>query len=1019
MNIAQYSITKRTVTLFLSLLILIGGTAAYFQMGKLEDPEYTIKTAVVITRYPGATPSEVEEEVTDVIETAVQQLGQVDEVRSLSREGISTIYVDIKDTYTGKDLPQIWDELRRKVNGARSLLPPGVGEPFVNDDYGDVYGVYFALSGEGYSYKELKEYADFLKRELLLVKDVARVAIQGDQREVIYVEISRAKMATMGISPDAIYGVLNQQNTISQVAKTSVGDEYLRIDPTGGLRSVEDIGDLVIGGGPSGALVHLRDVATVTRSYMDPPYSLMRFNGKAALGIGISTVSGGNVVEMGQAVKEKLAMLEGQAPLGMVLERIYLQSDRVTIAINGFLINLAEALGIVIALLVVFMGWHSGLLIGGVLLLTIGATFLTMQFMGIFLQRISLASLIIALGMLVDNAIVITEGIMVKIHTGMDRFKAAGQTAKETMWPLLGATIIAILAFSAIGLSPDSVGEYCRSLFQVVGISLLWSWILALTLTPLLCHMLIPEKDGGPQEDPYGGKFFNLYRNFLKTRLNRRWQTMMVMAGFLFVAIWGFGFIDKTFFPDSDLPLLKVDFRNPESVSIEKTSKDMEKIEDYLIRQGEVESVSTFVGGGALRFMLSYSPPDASSNMGQILVRVKDFKDLGSIIERTRNYLTENFPDSLPMTDLMPLGPPGGGVEVRFRGYDPAILRELSNQAKAIMADDPYAIDVRDTWNERVKVLRPQILEKQARLVGLTRPDINRALQTAFSGYPIGIYREGNDLLPIVSRYPEKDRGGIEDLDKVQVWNANTNRVIPLGSVMSGLRTEYEDPVIWRKNRVRTITAQCDAKTGTTNVMLFNRLKPLLENIILPQGYTMEWGGEHENSSDAQAGLSKMLPISLLLMVTILVVLFNALRQPLIIILCLPLAIIGVAAGLLLTGQPFSFMALLGFLSLTGMLIKNAIVLIDQIDLEIRSGKERFDAVLDSAVSRLRPVMMASMTTVLGMIPLIWDILFAPMAATIMFGLTFGTVLTLIVVPVLYALFFRIDEPVKEEPEAV
>lgn len=1015
MNIAQYSIKKRTATLFLSLLILLGSAYAYFQMGKLEDPEYTIKTAVVVTAYPGATPLEVEEEVTDVLETAIQQMGQVDEVRSLSQEGLSTIYVDMKDTYTAKELPQIWDELRRKVNDAKIQLPPGVYDPIVNDDYGDVYGVYFALTGEGFTYRELKDHADFLKRELLLVQGVAKVEIQGDQQEVIYVEISRAKMATLGISPDAIFGTLNQQNTLSPVAKVTVGNEYLRLDPTGRLNSVEDIGDLVIGGGPSGSLVHLRDVATIKRGYADPPANIMRFNGKPALGIGISTVSGGNVVEMGQAVKTRIAELGGQAPLGMQLERIYLQSDRVTASINGFLINLAEALVIVIALLVIFMGLHSGLLIGGILLLTIAATFLTMHLWGIFLQRISLASLIIALGMLVDNAIVITEGIMVKMQRGMDGFEAAGKTAEETMWPLLGATIIAILAFSAIGLSPDSVGEYCHSLFQVVGISLMWSWVLALTVTPLLCYMLMKKNDNETVTDPYGGRFFTLYRNFLKTRIRHKWQTMIIMAALLAVAIWGFGFVDNTFFPDSDLPIYTVEFRNPESVSIEKTSRDMAEIEKYLLEQDEVESVSSFVGTSALRFMLSYSPPDTSANMGQILVRLKDFNDLNGMIARTRTYLSENFPDSLPLADLIPLGPGGGGVEVRFRGNDPAVLRKLSNQAKEIMRNEPTAIDVRDTWYERVKVLKPQILEKQARLVGLSRPGINRALQTAFSGYTIGIYRENNDLLPIVSRFPEKDRGGIQDLENVQIWNAGTNSVIPLSSVMTGLETVYEDPIIWRKNRVRTITSQCDAKPGNTNSVLFEKLKPRLEDIALPEGYTMEWGGEYENSAEAQEGLNRMLPLSLILMVTILVVLFSAIRQPVIIILCLPLAIIGVTAGLLITGQPFSFMALLGFLSLTGMLIKNAIVLIDQIDLEIREGKEPFNAIIDSAVSRMRPVMMASMTTVLGMVPLIWDVLFAPMAATIMFGLTFATILTLVIVPVLYALFFRIHNP--EIPE--
>lgn len=1009
MNIASFAIKKKTVTLFLTVLIVLGGLWAYGRLGKLEDPEFTIKTAVVITAYPGATPLEVEEEVTDAIETAVQQLGQVKRVRSISQEGMSTVYVDIKDTFTARDLPQIWDELRRKVTDGQRNLPPGAGPSLVNDDYGAVYGVYFALTGEAYTMEELRRTADFLRKELLLVEGVARVEIGGIQREAVFVEIARATLSQLGIPLSQIVQSLQAQNLVVTTGKVDVGTERLRIDPTGAFTSVDQIGGLLLRGS-TGNLIRLSDVATISREAMTPPQSLMRFDGKPALGLGVANVAGGNVVVMGKAVKSRLAELEAQVPLGMDLGLIYYQADTVQEAINNFVVNLIEAVAIVIALLLVFMGLRSGLLIGAVLLLTILATFVAMKIMAIDLQSISLGALIIALGMLVDNAIVVADGMLVRIESGEEREKAAAEVVSQAQLPLLGATFIAILAFAPIGLSPDSTGEFCRTLFLVVGISLFLSWILAVTVTPLLGVMTLRASPGKEGKDPYGGRLYSLYRSALTFCLRRRLLTVAVTAGLLTLALIGFGHVPQAFFPDASSPQFTMDFWWPQGTRIEETSAQIEAVEDFLQERPETESVSTFIGQGALRFVLNYTPGDPGSNYAQIVVKAKDAHFTPDLMAAAREFATRNLPEVEPRIKAFAKGTSSGAkIQTRFVGSDSDVLHRLGEEVRDLMIADGRTINIRNDWENRVKVLRPLIDEARARQAGLSRPDIAQALELAFGGSRAGLYREGDRLIPIIGRFPADERDDIEALPDTPIWSPLLGRYIALSQVMGQLATVAEDPIIRRRNRMKTLTVECDPSDGDANALL-ERLRPHVEAIPLPTGYRMEWGGEYESSRDAQKGLMGMIPLGFLAIVIILVVLFNGLRETALILLCLPLSLIGMTAGLLLMGEPFSFMALLGFLSLAGMLIKNAIVLLDQFNLEIGQGKPRLQAVIDSSVSRTRPVLMAALTTVLGMIPLYFDDLFASMAVTIMFGLTFATVLTLIVVPVLYVLFFRIGE---------
>lgn len=999
MNLAEFSIRKSTVTWFFTVLIVIGGIWAYGGLGKLEDPAFTIKTAVIITPYPGASPLEVENEVTSLIESAAQKLGQTDKVRSLSKEGLSMVYVDIKPAYTARDLPQIWDELRRKVTDAQGSLPPGAGPSRVNDDYGDVFGVYYALTGEGYTFRELEDHADFLRRELLLVEGVANVEIAGIQPETIFVEIDRSRMAQLGIGAGEIFGILQAQNAVTGAGSAEVGPERIRIDPSGYFSSVDSLSNLLLRGG-EGRSIRLGDLAEITRGYIDPPMTAMRYNGRPALGLGISNVDGGNVINIGKAVHKRIQELESRTPLGMELGLIYYQPDTVADSIRDFVTNLLEALAIVIGILLIFMGIRSGLLIGFILLLTILATFIAMKILGIDLHSISLGALIIALGMLVDNAIVVADGILVRVQGGSHGREAAVEVVKQTQAPLLGATIIAAIAFAPIGLSPDSTGEFCRSLFQVVGISLLLSWVLAVTVTPLAAAAVLRGNAGGEPSDPYGSRFYAAYRRFLSLCLARRRAVLLLTAALTAASFIGFGYVDKSFFPPSSTPMFTVDFWTQRGTSLEATMAEVVRMEEFLLSRPGAETVSSYAGEGALRFILTYTPDTPASNYGHLIVTAKDSGAAETLKGELASFVRENQPHLDPRIRSFAKGTGGGAkVQVRFLGKDPAALRRAAGEAARIYASDQDAINIRNDWGERTKVIRPELTDS-VQLLGLTRRDVAAAVKMAFSGVTAGLYREGEKLLPIVARLPGAERGSVESLDETQVWSPLNRRYIPLAQFVSRIATVAEDSFIYRINRMKAITVECDSGTERPGA-LFNRVRPRVEALGLPQGVEMEWGGEYENSQKAQGGLMGMIPLGFLGIVIILVMLFNGFRQPLIILLCLPLSVMGLTVGLLLTGKSFDFMALLGFLSLAGMLIKNAIVLIDQIDLETGMGKPPLEAIIDSGVSRTRPVMMASLTTVLGMVPLYFDVLFSSMAVTIMFGLTFATVLILVVVPVL------------------
>ena len=1005
-----------------TLLLLIGGSVSYFDLGQLEDPEFTLKKAMVITMYPGASPQQVEEEVTFPLENAIQQLPYVDYVTSISSNGKSQISVEMKSTYRKEQLRQIWDEMRRKINDLSPSLPSGVYPSTILDDFADVYGVMYSVTGDGYSYDELKDYVDFLKRELVLVKGVSKVTVAGEQQPQVMVEVSTRKLAQLGIAPSHIFQLLQSQNTVSNAGKIRVGDESIRLHPTGEFKDVKELETLLISKPGASELIYLGDVAKVYREYAEVPNNVIRYNSQQALLIGVSFMSGVNVVDVGKHIDDHLASLEYQRPHGIDINSVYNQPQEVQKSVDGFIISLLEAIAIVIVVLLLFMGLKSGILIGGILLLTVLGTFIFMKLFAIDLQRISLGALIIALGMLVDNAIVVTEGILINLKRGQTKLKAAVNIVEQTKWPLLGATVIAVTAFAPIGLSSDASGEFAGSLFWVLFISLLLSWITAITLTPFFANLMFKEnefknEEGQEDEDPYKGFIFNGYKAILDLALHFRKTTLILMVVLLCTAVVGFGSVKQSFFPASNTPMFYVDYWQEQGSDIRSTLEGVKKLEEFLQKEDLVEEVTSTTGQGAPRFMLTYAPEKSYPAYGQLIIRVANREAVATVMQTVRDYSNNHALSAQLKIKPMEIGPSTDAkIEARFSGPDPVILRQLAAKAEELIGNDDGAYNIRDDWRARTKMIRPQFNEQKARRLGISKSDLDNVLLTSLSGKQVGVYRDGTQLLPIIARSPANERLNVESVHDLQIYSPVLGVFVPVTQVVDEFIVQWEDSLIMRRDRKRTITimADHDVLGDETPAKLFARIRGPIENMELPRGYELEWGGEFESSSKAQKAIFGSLPLGYLAMFAVTVLLFNSLKQPLVIWATVPLAIIGVSAGLLAMNAPFSFMGLLGLLSLSGMLIKNGIVLVDQINLELREGKSPYEAVFDSGVSRVRPVAMAAITTILGMIPLLFDVFFQSMAVTIMFGLGFATILTLIVVPVLYTVIFRIDyEPRK------
>jgi len=1012
MNIAGYAIQKRTSLWVIILLILLGGYLSYLNIARFEDPEFTIRKAVIITSYAGASAQNVADEVTDPLEAAVQSMQEVKEITSVSKQGRSEVNVEIDLAFskTKAELEQVWDKLRRKVNDAQRSLPSGAGASFVNDDFSDVYALFYAITAPGYSDKQLHDYADFLSKDLALVDGVAKTELLGQRDDRIYIEISSERLENLGVTAEQVYQALQKQNSITVAGEMKAGSMRLPVIPQSAVGSFEQLRNLPLGIGADGQTVKLQDVANVERGYQEPAPFLMAYNGERAIGLGVSNISGGNVVEMGDAVKARLAQLDDQRPVGVSLNPVSIQSDSVRASITDFVSNLVAAVAIVFIVLLAFIGLRSGVIIGFVLLLTVAGTLIIMLMDNIAMQRVSLGALIIALGMLVDNAIVVTDGILVKLKNGEDRYQSVVDVVQSTQWPLLGGTIVGILAFSAIGLSPSDMGEYAGSLFWVILYSMALSWVFSVTLIPILCYQFLTVKQ--TNEAQTEGLILRSYRQVLLGVLRYRKTTGVVLIALFGAAIACASLVPPGFMPDSQRPQFVVDVYLPQGSDITQTAKVLGDIADDVATRDSVTNVTSFIGGGGLRFMLTYSPEPRNSSYGQLLVDVDDESQIAGLINTLQGELTAAHPEAAIKAWKFMLGRGGGKkIEAAFSGPDSAVLRQLAERAKALMTEDADLIAVQDDWRQQMPVVVPVYNHALIQKVGLTSVELNQAIAQTLIGRTVGQYREGDDLIPMVVRAPMDERDRQQVIESINVYSPQLGASVPISELTESVGVVWQDAMIRRVDRQPTIMVQSDPAPGVATTDAFNSNRSKIEAIERPPGYKLTWYGEYKSSNDANEGLAISAPYGFAAMILVVVFMFNAIRQPLVIWLTVPFAVVGVVVGLALFQAAFEFMAILGFLSLIGMMVKNAIVLVDQADTNIRDGVEPLTAVIYASMSRARPVVLGALTTILGVAPLLFDPFFKSMAITIMFGLLFATALTLVVIPLLYAVFFRIRNP--------
>lgn len=1008
MNIARYSLDNTKVIYFFLAILMIGGVLSFDLLGKKEDSPFVIKTAVIITQYPGATPAEVEQLITEPIEREIQSMRRVHKINSESFYGMSKIKIELSPATPPDEMPQMWDELRRKVLNIQPSLPQGASQISVSDDFGDVFGIYYGLTAdEGFSYHDLREWGQKLKTQLVTIDGVQKVALFGEQTEVVNVFITMSKLANSGLNLNTLINTIKSQNSLINTGVKRAGNIELKILADGTYKTLDDIRNQLIVT-ETGQQVRLGDITIVEKGYLDPPSSLIRVNGKRAIGIGISTVPDMDVVKTGEKVKDKLSQLVEMMPVGIELVTLYPENEIAREANNGFILNLIESVVIVILIILLVMGTRAGLLIGSSLLFSIGGTMLIMQFMGVGLNRTSLAAFIIAMGMLVDNAIVVTDNAQILIKKGMKRRDALIKGATSPQWGLLGATLIAIFSFLPLYLAPSAVAEMVKPLFIVLAVSLALSWILALTQTTVFGNFILKEGSGEAVKDPYDTKFYNKFTAVLRELIHHKVLTLVTVIVLFFVSLYIMGAMPQNFFPNMDKPYFRADCFLPEGYSIRESEKILTEIEGYLMKQKEVKNVSLTVGSSPLRYYLASTSFGPKSNFGNLLIEVDDKANSPILEERLNTYVRENYPDVLIRSSLFKLSPAvEASIEIGFIGDNIDTLVALTNRAMKMMRETGMVTDVRNSWGNKVPVWEPAYSQERGQRVGITRQSVAYALKIATNGLSLGDYREKDLFMPILLKEDGLDTKNLDNMKTLPVFTSK-GLTVPLAQVVDSFAYDYNFNVIKRYNRDRVMMAQCDAKRGVNTKAAFAKVLSQVKQMDLPEGYSMKVFGEEETQEESNQALAANMPLTLILMFIVLLLLFRTYRKPTVILLMVPLIFIGVVFGLLVMGKMFDFFALLGVLGLVGMNIKNAIVLVDQIGIEQENGLAPLDAVLQATKSRIVPVTMASGTTILGMLPLLFDAMFGGMAACIMGGLLIASLLTIVVLPVTYCLIFRI-----------
>lgn len=1007
MSLPEYSLKNRKVVWFFLFILLAGGALGFVTLGKKEDSVFVIKSASLVCSYPGATPLEVEQLVTEPIEREVQSMRLVHKITSESYYGLSKILVELDPATRASEIPQLWDELRRKVLNIQPRLPTGASPVTVADDFGDVYGIYYGLSVDGgFTWAELRDWAQRIKTALVTVDGVQKVSLFGEQTPVVNVYVNLAALANFAIRPETIVATIGQQNTIVNSGEKQAGALQIQILEAGTYKGLDDISNQMLTAA-SGKQYRLGDIARVERGYADPPQTLMRVDGRRAVGIGISTEAQVDVVKTGEKIIRVLDGLMRQMPVGMDLTVLYPENRIAQQANATFVLNLAESVAIVILIIMLVMGFRAGVLIGSSLLFSIGGTLLLMQFLGEGLNRTSLAGFIIAMGMLVDNAIVVTDNAQQAMLRGVARRRAVVDGANAPRWSLLGATLIAIFSFLPLYLAPSSVAEIVKPLFVVLALSLLLSWVLALTQTPLFGDFMLRVKPVA--HDPYDTKFYRTFDRILAALLRWRWGVVAGVAALFAAALAVMGLMPQNFFPSLDKPYFRADVLLPEGYNIRDTERNLRTMEEWLHAQPEVKTVSVTMGSTPPRYYLASSSVSLRPNFGNILVELHDKGQTEAVEARFNAYVRAMCPDVWLRSSLFKLSPvPDAAIEFGFIGDDIDTLRRLTQAAEEIMWRTAGTVNIRNSWGNRVPTWLPLYSQMKGQRIGVTRSQMAQGITIATQGYRLGEYREGDQFMPILLKDENIDTYNLTNLQALPIFTP-AGKVYSIEQATDGFRFEYRVGVVKRYNRQRVMKAQCDPGRGVNTMRLYAALRDsVLRGVVLPEGYSMKVFGEQESQQESNSALARYMPLTMVLIFIVLLLLFRNYREPTVILLMIPLIFIGVVLGLAVTGKVFNFFSLLGLLGLVGMNIKNAVVLVEQIGVLRSEGKGAYEALTAATRSRIVPVAMASGTTILGMLPLLFDSMFGAMAATIMGGLLVATLLTVCVLPVVYAIFYNI-----------
>lgn len=990
------------------LLIIFGGVSTFFSIPRAEDPDFTIRVALVMTAFPGASPQRVEELVSDKLEEKIREISEVKNVKSQSMTGLSLLEVELYESV--KNVQPVWQNLRNKVDDASVNLPEEAREPLINDEFGDVFGILVAVTGDGYSYRELKDAADYSRDELLNVEGVGKVERWGEQEERIFIDFSNSRMAASGVSPFKLAQLLDRQNTIRPSGSSRLGPDRISIEPSGEFRSVEDLKELSLRAEGMKSGVKLSDVTRITRGYSDPPSTMTRYNGKDAIILAISMADGENIMDLGRRVTAKIDELSGKMYRGIEFDTLVYQPKYVDKAVSDFMVNLLESFVFVVIVILVFAGFRTGLIAGSLVPMAMLGCISLMPLFDVGLQRISIASLIISLGILVDNGVVVSEAILVRLASGEERLKAVAGAVSELWMPLLAASLTTVCAFLPIPLADSNVGEYCFSLFIVVSLTLGCSWALSMTMVPMLCFYVLKPK---VYIQTFTGRLYRAYRTLLLFCLRHRPAFLAVVLLLCATAFWGFKYVPKMFFPPNERAQFTVDFWQPYGTDITVTAERAGKLEDFLLADKEVDSVGTFIGHGGPRWYLPLNLEQKNDNLATFVVNTASVEATDRVIERTRSELESNFPDAdFSLKKLMNGPPVGAPIQIRISGPNIRTLYRLRDNVAEMLESEAGVARVWDDWGQWTKKAVVEVDQDKARQAGLTSYDVAMSLQTGMSGLKATDYREGDTVIPILLRSDEYFRDRLDKLESMNVYSYRDGKRVPLSQIAS-TDLKWQPSDIRRRDQTRTMTVKADLYDGFFATRILGKVRPQIESLMKtdkwPLGYSVEFGGEFEKSQESQESINANMPLAMGLLVLVLVFQFNSFRRPLIILLTLPPMMCGITAGMLLTNSPFGFMPMLGMISLLGIIVNNAIMLIDRIEIQVNRGLSTEDSIVLAALERARPIIMTATTTIIGMIPLSLQggEMWRPMANCIMSGLMFATVLTLLLCPVLYSLFFK------------